>query len=196
VPAAVRTALPGRRRAGARQLTCCPRGARQSCQRARPQFADAAAPSSKRRMSTRQRRRAVARAGAWVRISRSWLRGLVKAAMRAAKRGLDGRDRVATTAVSMRASGYGRSRGWRCESLDTAGRQRSARRRSKRCASRPTYRIRVETVAGLAIAACGDRAFLDRSPLRPGLPLWRAIGKSCQPSGNPQVRSRATSESC
>ena len=57
----------------------------------------------------------------------------------------------------------------RGESIDTAGRHPSTCRRSNRCASRPTNRIRCKT-ADLAITACGDRAFLDPSPLRRGCP--------------------------
>jgi hypothetical protein len=146
----MRVALSERRRAGACQLTCCPRGACQPCQRARPRSADATAPSTERRMSNRQRRRALAGAGVWVRLSRSWLGCLVKAAMRAASEGPMAVDE---------------SR----RSIDTAGLQPSTCRRSNRCASRPTNRIRRKT-ADLAITACGDRAFLDPSLLRRAAP--------------------------
>ena len=159
----MRVAPPERRRAGACQLTCRPRGARQPCQRARPRFADAAAPSTKPQMSNRQRQRALARADAWVRISRNWFGGLVKAAMRG----------------QARAQRPWTSRG---ESIDTAGRHPSTVRRSNRCASRPTNRIRCKT-ADLAITACGDRAFLDPQSIEAGLPLRRAIGKVVQLTG-------------
>ena len=146
----MRVAPPGRRRAGACQLTCCPRGARQPCQRARPRFADAAAPSTKRQMSNRQRRRALARAGAWVRLSRSWFGGLVKAAMRAAERGPNGRGRVAASRSIQRA----------------ATRQRVV----AATGAHPDRQTESGVKQRISYYRLRDRAFLDPSPLRRGCP--------------------------
>jgi hypothetical protein len=82
----------------------------------------------------------------------------------------------------------------RGESIDPAGRQPSTCRRSNRCASRPTNRLRCKT-AYLAITACGVRAFLDLSPLRRGCPFGVLSAKSSSQVAHPRVCSRATSDS-
>jgi hypothetical protein len=171
----MRVALSERRRAGACQLTSCPRGACQPCQRARPRSADATARprSGDVKPSTTACPCASGCMGAPF-TQLVWL----------PRQSRDARGRA-------RAQWPRTSRG---ESIDPAGRQPSTCRRSNRRASRPTNRIRRKT-ADLAITACGDRAFLDPSLLRRGCPFGVLSAKSSSQVAHPRVCSRATSES-